>query len=127
MPEFLDPLGIRRPGRPYSPIVKSGDLVFVSGTTRMDYRTGKLVDGGVRVQTKQALANILALLATQGLSAEQIVKTTVFLKRIEDFAEMNSAYAEIFGNKLPARSTVGVHALPSPEALLEIEAIASAK
>lgn len=125
MPEFLDPLNTARADRPYSPLVKSGDLVFISGQIGIDLGTRRIVEGGITAQTRQVLANIRALLQSQGLDMQNIVKTTVFLTRMSDFAEMNAAYRAAFGDTVPARSTVEVRALPTREALIEIEVIAS--
>ncbi len=87
----------------------------------MGLSDGALVDGGVEAQTTQALANLSALLAAEGASLANVVKTTVFLRHIWDFPAMNEVYAEAFGGHRPARSTVGVASLPL-DALVEIEA-----
>jgi 2-iminobutanoate/2-iminopropanoate deaminase len=83
---------------------------------------GKLVDGGVSAETTQAARNLADLLASQGASLADIVKTTVFLTNMDDFAAMNDAYVAAFGDHRPARSTIGVAALPLPGAAVEIEA-----
>ena len=82
---------------------------------------GVIVDGGVPEQTRQVLANLAAVLATEGASLAQVVKTTVFLRHIDDFAAMNEVYADVFGEHRPARATVGVAGLPMG-ALVEIDA-----
>ena len=82
---------------------------------------GAIVDGGVPEQTRQVLANLAAVLATEGATLAQVVKTTVYLRHIEDFAAMNAVYAEVFGESRPARATVGVAGLPMG-ALVEIDA-----
>jgi 2-iminobutanoate/2-iminopropanoate deaminase len=83
---------------------------------------GKLVEGGVSAETTQAVRNLGDLLASQGASLSDIVKTTVFLTNMDDFAAMNEAYVAAFGDHRPARSTIGVAALPLPGAAVEIEA-----
>ena len=98
------------PQGPYSPIVRSGDWLVCSGQVGLE--DGVLVDGGVGAQTRQALANLRTLLEGEGASLDDVVKTTVFLTDIGDFATMNDAYVEAFGGHRPARSTVGVAALP---------------
>ncbi|MEA2971780.1 MAG: 2-iminobutanoate/2-iminopropanoate deaminase [Actinomycetota bacterium] len=82
---------------------------------------GAIVDGGVPEQTRQVLANLAAVLATEGATLAQVVRTTVYLRHIEDFAAMNAVYAEVFGESRPARATVGVAGLPMG-ALVEIDA-----
>ena len=82
---------------------------------------GVIIDGGVPEQTRQVLANLAAVLATEGATLAQVVKTTVYLRHIEDFAAMNAVYAEVFGESRPARATVGVAGLPMG-ALVEIDA-----
>jgi len=104
---------------PYSPVVRAGDWVITSGQIGM--LEGKLISGGVVAQTKQALANIKALLESEGLSITDVAKTTVFLRHMRDFALMNDAYAEFFGEHRPARSAFAVVELPAL-ALVEVEA-----
>ncbi len=96
---------------------------MVSG--QVGLREGELVDGGVDDETRQALANLRTLLEGEGVGLANVVKTTVFLRHMSDFPAMNAAYAEVFGEHRPARSTVGVAALPL-DALVEIEAWAYA-
>ena len=107
---------------PYSQAVISGNLVFLSGQLGLLPTTGKLTEG-VEAQTRQALINLQAVLDAAGSSVDQIVKTTIFLADMGDFATVNAIYAEIFSAAPPARSTVEVAALPLG-ARVEIEAIA---
>lgn len=108
---------------PYSQGVEAGGFVFVSGQLPIDPATGNFVDGGVDALTRQSLDNISAVLYEAGLTMRNVVKTTVFLTSMKDFAEMNEAYASYFDEVAPARSAVEVKALPKG-ARLEIEAIA---
>lgn len=108
---------------PYSQAVAAGQLVFCSGQIPLD-RTGKPVEGGIAAQTRQVLDNISAVLKAAGLSTRDVVKTTVFMTNLSQFAEMNSVYQEFFPADPPARSTVEVSALPK-NALIEIEVLAA--
>jgi len=108
---------------PYSQGVKAGDLIFFSGQIPLDAVTGKLVDGGVIEQTVQVLKNIDALLKSQGLTSKNVVKATVFLVDLGDFAKVNAEYAKYFAVEPPARSCVQVSKLPMGS-LIEIEVIA---
>lgn len=108
---------------PYSHAVAAGDIVYVSGQTPLDPATGKLVDGDISAQTRQCFANLFNVLAAAGLSPDDVVKANVFLTDINDFAAMNAIYAEQFQSPYPARSTIGVAALPLG-ARVEIELIA---
>ena len=108
---------------PYSQGIDCGSVVFTSGQLPIDPATGDFAGGGVAGQTRQSLENIRAILAQAGLGMENIVKTTVFLKDMNDFAAMNEAYAAFFPADPPARSAVEVARLPK-DALVEIEAIA---
>lgn len=110
---------------PYSDVVRIGDLLFLSGRIGLDYTDMTLVEGGIGEQTRRCLANIGEVLALAGSSIDQIVKTTVFLTDMADFAAMNAVYAETFAQRKPARSTVAVVGLPM-QALVEIEVVASA-
>ena len=110
---------------PYSAAIRSGSFVFCSGQTPIDPATNMMVDGEIGPQTRQALANLEAVLKLEGLSLSDVVKTTVFLKNFRDFPAMNAAYGEVFGDHRPARSTVEVSRLPL-DALVEIECIAEA-
>lgn len=107
---------------PYSQAVESGNLVFTSGQIPLDPKTGNIVSGGIKEQTKQACENLKAVLEAAGSSLEKAVKTTCFLKSISDFADFNEVYAGYFTGK-PARSCFEVGALPKG-ALVEIEVVA---
>jgi len=109
---------------PYSLAVKTGNLVFTAGQLGLDAKTGTLVEGGIQGQTEKALQNISAVLKAAGSDISQVVKTTVFLKNMSDFAAMNEIYAHFFGENPPARSAVEVAALPKG-GLVEIEVIAT--
>jgi len=109
---------------PLVPATRVGDLIFCSGALGVDAGF-KLVEGGVGAQTRQAIANLQAVLAQAGATLADVAKTTVWLTDLGNFAEFNAAYAEAFGADLPARSTV-TSALAIPGALVEIEAIAAA-
>lgn len=109
---------------PYSQGICAGNLVITSGQIPIDPATGAFVEGGIRQQTRQSLKNVEAVLAAAGLSMADVIKTTVFLKDMNDFAAMNEVYATFFTANPPARSAVEVARLPK-DALVEIEAIAS--
>jgi len=108
---------------PYSLGVKAWQLLFVSCQLGLDPATGAMVAGGVEAETKQALKNLQAILETGGCTLQQVVKTTVFLRDMNDFGSMNAVYAEYFKENPPARSTVQVAALPRSGAV-EIELVA---
>ena len=108
---------------PYSQAVRVGNLVFASGQIPIDPAQGQFVPGGIKEQTEQVLKNLTAVLAAAGIGMDQIVKTTVFLADMEDFAAMNEVYARFFGDAPPARSTVQAARLPR-DARVEIDAIA---
>ena len=107
------------PVGPYTPIVRAGDWLIVSG--QVGIVDGKLVSGGTTGQLKQALANMEALLVGKGATKEQVVKTTVFLRHMSDYPLMNETYTAFFGDHRPARSAIGVAELPIG-ALVEVEA-----
>jgi 2-iminobutanoate/2-iminopropanoate deaminase len=107
---------------PYSLGIKAGCFVFLSGQLGLNPETGTLVDGGVEAQTEQALTNIRNILTSNGLDMSRIIKTTVFLKDINDFAKMNLVYAGFFPSDPPARSAVQAAGLPK-DGLVEIEAV----
>lgn len=107
---------------PYSQGIRAGNLVFTSGQIPLDPATG-LIPQGIEAQTRQAMENVLAVLAQAGATAENIVKTTVFLRNMDDFAAMNGVYATFFSGPAPARSAVQVAQLPK-DCPLEIEAVA---
>ncbi|SCF01651.1 endoribonuclease L-PSP [Micromonospora viridifaciens] len=121
--EALFPADAPAPVAPLSPAVRWGELIFVSGQVPRDVH-GVITEGGVAEQTRTVLDNIRLILEGCGSSLQSVVKTTVFLTRISDMAEMNAVYAEVFGEHRPARSTVEISALGKPEFLVEIEAIA---
>lgn len=111
---------------PYSQAVRVGDFLYSSGQVALDPATGALVDGGIEAQTTRVVENLRAVLEAAGIGLENVVKTTVFLKNMADFAAMNAVYATYFapdGVVAPARSTVEVARLPK-DALVEIEVIA---
>jgi len=113
------------PVGPFSPAIRSGDFIFFSGQVGQDPSTGKLVDGGVEAQAWQLFRNLATLLDAAGKSFGDVVKANVFLTRIEDFAAVNSIYAEQFEPPFPARTTVAVAALPLG-AVIEIELLVRA-
>lgn len=108
---------------PYSQATAHGNLIFSSGQIGLDPATGELVSTHVAEQAKQALANLCAVLAAAGTSPENVLKTTVFLVDMADFAAVNTVYAQTFSQNPPARSCVAVAALPKG-ALVEVEAVA---
>ena len=108
---------------PYSQAFTAGSLLFTSGQIPLR-ADGSLVEGGIELQTQQVLDNLRAVIEAAGASLNQVVKTTVFLKDMQDFAAMNGIYAAAFGTHCPARSTVQVARLPR-DVLVEIEAIVS--
>ena len=108
---------------PYSVAVSAGDLIFVSGQLGLDKDTGQMVEGGIQAQTRQALTHMNAILESAGTSMQNVVKTTVFLMDMAQFAEMNAVYAEFFTESFPARSAIQVAGLPKG-GIVEIEAIA---
>lgn len=108
---------------PYSQAIRTGDLLFVSGQIPLDPATGTLVDGDIAVQTRRVLENLGGILNAAGAGYADIVKTTVFLLDMNEFAAMNAVYAEFFPAPPPARSTVQVSRLPR-DVRIEIDAIA---
>jgi len=110
-------------GAPYSQAIQAGGFVFVSGQLALRPGEKDLMGGEIGAQTEQVFANLRAILEEAGTSLDQLVKTTVFLQNLDDFAGMNEVYAKHVGGTPPARSTVEVAKLPSG-ALVEIEAIA---
>jgi len=113
-----------KPIGPYSVGIVHGELVFSSGMLGLDPQTGELAPGGVEAETRQSLQNVAAILEAAGSSMSLVLKTTVFLRDMADFARMNAVYAEFFRDQPPARSTVQVAALPKGGAV-EIEAVAA--
>jgi 2-iminobutanoate/2-iminopropanoate deaminase len=110
---------------PYSQAIKAGSMVFASGQIPLDPTTGQIISGDIQAQTERVLENLRAVLAAAGASFESVVKTTVFLTSMSDFAAMNEVYSRYFTGVAPARSTVAVADLPRG-ALVEIECIALA-
>jgi 2-iminobutanoate/2-iminopropanoate deaminase len=108
---------------PYNHAVRHGDLLFCSGQIPIDPKDGVLVSGDIKAQTQRVLENIHVILADQGLTFANVVKSTVFLTNLADFAAMNEVYAQYFTGNYPARSTVQVAGLPKG-AQVEIEVIA---
>lgn len=111
---------------PYSQAIQVGEFVFTSGQLGLDPQSGLFPEGGIAAQARQSLNNVKAILEEAGTSMSKVVKTTVFLANMDDFAEMNSIYAEFFTEPYPARSAVAVKTLPK-NALVEIEVVASIK
>ena len=109
---------------PYSQAIQAGPFVYTSGQLPIDPSTGAFPEGGIKAQTRQSLLNVQAILEEVGLKMSNVVKTTVFLADMNDFAEMNSVYSEFFQAPYPARSAVAVKTLPK-NALVEIEVVAA--
>ena len=108
---------------PYVQAIKANGFVYTAGQIPIDPKTGNIVGGGIAEQTRQVLENLKAVLAAAGSSLDRVIKATVFLKNMADFAAMNDVYAEYLGNFKPARSTVAVAELPRG-ALIEIDLVA---
>ena len=108
---------------PYVQAIKAGNFLFTSGQIPLDPKTNTLVQGDVKVQARQSCQNLLAVLKEAGMSASDVVKTTCFIKNIEDFAAFNEVYAEFFGAAAPARSCVEVARVPK-DVLCEVELVA---
>ena len=125
MLEIVETKDAPAPIGPYSQAIRAGGLIFLSGQIPIDPSTGGLVEGDVAVQTDQVLRNISAVLKAAGSGVSRVVKTSVFLKNLDDFAKFNQVYAGYFGETKPARSTVQAARLPR-EVLVEIDAIALA-
>ncbi|KAF6748442.1 Endoribonuclease L-PSP/chorismate mutase-like protein [Ephemerocybe angulata] len=107
---------------PYAQGIKAGDLLFCSGCIPLNPETMQVVEGGVEAQAEQALKNLKAVVEAGGAELGKVVKTTVFLKSMDDFVAVNGVYAKVFGNHTPARSAVEVARLPK-DVLVEVEAI----
>lgn len=116
--------GAPAPRGPYSPAVRAGDFIFVSGQVPIDPVSGQVVSGDAKAETRRVLENIRIILEGCGATLADVVKCQVFLTDIRDFAAMNEAYAEFFGDTKPARSTVGAPALPVAGSKVEIDAVA---
>lgn len=112
-----------KPIGPYSPAIKTDSLIFCAGQTPVDPATGQLVSGGIQEQTQRVMENLRAVLTAAGSSFDSVVKTTVFLTSMSDFAAMNEVYGRYFSGAAPARTTVAVAELPRG-ARVEIECIA---
>ncbi len=112
-----------KPIGPYSQAVKLGNLLFLSGQIGINPSTGNLVTGGILAETRQVMGNINAVLEEANLALENVIKVTIFLTNLTAFNEVNQIYAEYFSEDFPARSTIGVQALPKG-AKVEIEVIA---
>jgi len=110
-------------GAPYNQAIRVGDLVFVAGQLGISLDTGELAGPSIQEQTEQIMKNLAAILDAAGSGLDKLVKTTVFLLDLGHFAGMNEVYARHVGDRPPARSTIGISALPSG-ALVEIEAVA---
>ena len=108
---------------PYSQAIQVGHLIYTSGQIPINPATGSFVEGGIREQTRQSLLNVKAILEEAGLTMGDVVKTTVFMADMNDFADMNAVYAEFFTEPYPARSAIAVKTLPKG-ALVEIEVVA---
>ena len=109
---------------PYSQAIRISNLVYTSGQIPIDPTTGTFVEGGIKEQTCQSLTNVKAILEEAGLSMTNVVKTTVFMADMNDFADMNAVYSDFFSEPYPARSAVAVKTLPKG-ALVEIEVVAA--
>lgn len=125
MLEIVETKDAPAPIGPYSQAIRAGGLIFLSGQIPIDPATGGLVEGDVVDQSSQVLKNIEAVLSAAGSSVSRVVKTTVFLKNLDDFARFNQVYSKYFGETRPARSTVQAARLPR-EVLVEVDAIALA-
>ena len=123
MIERINPPGVPAPRGPYSPAVRAGDFIFVSGQVPVDPATGELVHADIGAETRQVLNNVKAILESCGATMADVVRCGVFLGDANDFAPMNAVYAEFFGAGKPARATV-VTGFAAPGIRVEIEAIA---
>ena len=123
MKELITAAGAARAIGPYSPALKVGNLLFLSGSIPLDPVSGQLVDGGIKEQTTRVMENIKALLAAAGADFNQVARTTVFMIDLAEFAAMNEIYASYFSAPYPARSTVQVVKLPR-DVRVEIDVIA---
>ncbi len=111
---------------PYAQAIRAGGFIYTAGQIPIDPKTGEFVSGGIAAQTRQVLENLKAVLEAGGSSLEKVVKATVFLRNMGEFAAMNEIYAEYLGDAKPARSTVAVSELPRG-ALVEIDLVALAQ
>lgn len=124
MIERISPPGAPAPRGPYSPAVRAGDCIYVSGQIPMDPISGKVISGDVQQETRQVLTNIKTILEGCGASMADVVRCGVYLIDANDFKAMNEVYAEFFGDAKPARTTIIAAALPLKDAKIEIDAIA---
>jgi 2-iminobutanoate/2-iminopropanoate deaminase len=124
MIERLSPPGVATPRGPYSPAVRAGGFIYVSGQIPIDPVTNQTVLGDVKAETRQVLSNIQRILEGCGATMADVVRCGVFLVDVKDFAAMNEVYAEFFGEAKPARTTIAVAALPLQGAKVEIDAVA---
>lgn len=124
MKQAISAAGAPKAIGPYSSALRAGQLLFISGQVPFDPATGNLVSGDIQAQTRRVLQNVGALLEAGGLSFQSVVRTTVFLADMNDFAAMNAVYQTFFSEPYPARSTVQAARLPR-DARIEIDAIAS--
>ena len=124
---IINPKNAPTPIGPYNQCVKIGDLIYTAGQIPLDPKTGNMVEGGIKEQTKQVLENLKVILEAAGSDFKNVVKATVFLKDMNQFAEMNEVYAQFIDQSFaPARSTIQVARLPK-DALVEIEMVAVVK
>lgn len=123
MKELITAAGAAKAIGPYSPAVKVGNMLFLSGSIPLDPVSGQLVEGGIKEQTTRVMENIKALLAAAGADFRHVVRTTVFMIDLGEFAAMNDIYASYFAAPYPARSTVQVARLPR-DVRVEIDVIA---
>jgi 2-iminobutanoate/2-iminopropanoate deaminase len=123
MKELVTAGGAPKAIGPYSPAVKAGNMVFLSGSIPLDPVSGQLVEGGIKEQTTRVLENIKGLLAAAGTDLDHVVRTTVFMTDLAEFAAMNEVYSSYFSAPYPARSTVQVVKLPR-DVRVEIDVIA---
>jgi 2-iminobutanoate/2-iminopropanoate deaminase len=111
-------------GAPYNQAIRSSEFIFCAGQLGLDPESGELVEGGISNQTRRALENVRAILAAAGAGFADVVKSTVFLTDLEDFAAMNEVYGQYFTSDPPARTTIQVAALPAG-AIVEVEVVAA--
>ncbi len=123
MIERIFPAGVVNPRGPYTPAMKAGGFIFVSGQIPMDPVTNQFIHGDIKAETQRVLQNVEAVLNGAGADRKDIVRCGVFLKDGKDFAAMNEAYVEFFGEHRPARTTVEAK-FASPDMLVEIDAVA---
>jgi len=125
MREIIETRNAPSPIGPYSQAIRANGFLFVSGQIPIDPATGAIVQGGIEEQTRQVMKNLAAILEAAGSGLPKIVKTSIFLMNLDEFAAMNRVYSEFVGESRPARATVQVARLPK-EVLVEIEAVALA-